>query len=125
MSTRHARSAEPLDPIRWSAIATRERHSRAIVKTADMELSCLSFEAGERMPREGSMAFDGPCVLHCLAGDVVLRLPGESDERHEGETPLRAGQLLWLDAHVEHALEAGEEAIVLWTLVARCPAENA
>ena len=125
MSTRHARCAEPLDPIRWSTIATRDRHSRAIVKTSDMELSCLSFEAGERMPREGSMAFDGPCVLHCLTGDVVLHQPGGSGGRHERETPLRAGQLLWLDAHVEHVLRAEEEAIVLWTLVARCPVENA
>ena len=124
MSTRHARSAEPLDPIRWSTIATRDRHSRAIVKTPDMELSCLSFGAGERMPREGAMAFDGSCVLHCLAGDVRLQLPAGSDERDDGETTLRAGQLLWLDAHVEHVIEAREEAIVLWTLVARHPPED-
>ena len=78
----------------------------------------------EKAPPAPCRRLDGPCVLHCLAGNVVLQLPGERDERDERETALRAGQLLWLDAHVEHVLEAREEAIVLWTLVARYPPEE-
>lgn len=106
MSTHHAAPAEVVDLATWAGDLPFEK-SKAIVKTAAMELARLVLPAGQGLPDH---RVDGPIVIHCISGRLAVTTS-------RGERELGAGQLLHLPPGDPHAVVGIEDAVVLLTIV--------
>lgn len=109
MATHHAKSGEVVDLASWADDLPTEQ-TKAIVKTSGIELARLVIKAGINMHKADYCHVDGPIVVHCIEGEIVLKTP-------DAQIRLSAGQLAWLEGRTEHALRAVQDAVVLLTIV--------
>ncbi|WP_230533549.1 cupin domain-containing protein [Microvirga roseola] len=79
----------------------------ALVKTEAFEAIRLVVPAGRDI---ASHEVPGQITLHCLEGRILLELPDSSLE-------LSAGQWIYLDGGVRHALKGLEDASLLLTIL--------
>ena len=109
MATHHASPGEVVDLETWATDLPAE-HSKAIARTAGLQIARLVLDAGEDMHHGGRCHVPGPIVIQCLEGEVEIDTP-ELRER------LRPGQLLYLEGGTGHALKGIRKSIVLLTIV--------
>ena len=109
MSLPHASSGDLIDlhPYRQRL---QEATSTAIVRTEHLELIRTVLHAGKSVPEH---AVSCEMTIQCIEGFFTVRAHGK-------DIPLRAGQMIFLAAHVPHALSATEDASALLTLVRHC-----
>ena len=86
-----------------------EARSTALFKTDGLEVMRLVMPAGKSMPPH---AVKGEITLHCLEGEVAITADGKPCK-------LTAGQLLWLEGGMQHALTAVQDSSLLLTVVLR------
>lgn len=86
-----------------------EARNVALFKTAELEVMRLVMPAGKNMP---SHAVKGEITIHCLEGEIDLIAGGETRR-------MKAGQMVWLEGSVEHALSALQDSSLLLTIVLR------
>lgn len=60
---------------------------------------------------ESNQAAPGDLLIHCHAGEVTLR-------REEGDQPLAAGELIWLQPHEQCTIVAQQPSSLLLTMIA-------
>lgn len=106
MAMPHAGSGE-LIPIRPLGVDLPQHRTRALVKTARLELVRLVLLAGKSLP---SHQVPGDITLQCLEGAVMLSLGAHTQ-------PLRAGELVYLAGGTAHGLLALEDTSLLVTMV--------
>ncbi len=109
MATHHASPGEVVDLATWGDELPAP-HSKAIAKTAGLEIARLVLGAGEDMPAHDNCSVPGPIVIHCMEGEIEIATPA-------GRERLRPGQLLWLEGGMEHALKGVLASVVLLTIV--------
>ncbi|MBF6631074.1 MAG: cupin domain-containing protein [Comamonas sp.] len=78
----------------------------SIFKSQDLQLIRLVLKAGESFP---SHSVDGEITIHCIEGSIYVSCNGPS-------TVLAAGEMLFLERNVEHAVDAVEDASALVTI---------
>jgi quercetin dioxygenase-like cupin family protein len=93
----------PLGPALHDAVST------SLLKTERLQLLHLVLPARRDQPEH---EVEDECTIHCLEGDVEVRMPG-------GTRRLGPGQLVVLPAHQRHALSARADSAVLVTLLLR------
>ena len=86
-----------------------ESRNVALFKTDELEVIRLVMPTGKAMP---SHAVNGHIMIHCLEGAINLTAGGQT-------RPMKAGQLVWLEGGVSHALEAVQDSSLLLTIVLR------
>lgn len=106
MATHHASPFEIIDLETWAQDLPHE-HAKVIVKTPEMELARLVFQAGSEFPDH---SVSGPIVVHCVKGEIEFTAMGETKA-------LKPGQLLYLMPDERHALRAITDAVVLLTII--------
>lgn len=101
--------AQPLDVIgvRPLGPALHDAVSTSLLKTQRLQLLHLVLPAHHDRPEHH---VQGECTLHCLEGDVEVRMPG-------GTRRLGPGQLVALPPGQPHALSARADSAVLMTLL--------
>ena len=109
MATHHAASGEIVDLKSWADDLEVEI-SKVITKTKGLELARLVIDAGVDMHHSKFCSVDGATVFHCIEGKIMIKT-------RDDETCLRQGQLVFLEAGVEHSLIGVENSIVLFTIV--------
>ena len=102
MAVEHARSGEPL-----ALQAERLGESVTLVRDARLEVMRWALPAGRGVPAHRAY---GPATVHCLRGEVTLRV-GERCRT------LAAGALVYLAAGEPHALQADSDAVLLVSMV--------
>lgn len=108
MSTHHASPGEVVNLMSWDRDIPVE-HSKAIAKTAEMELARLIFKDGAGIQEQH---VDGPLIIHCLSGCLDIQALG-ADQR------LGGGELLYLPPGEHFSLRAERQAVVLLTFIFR------
>ena len=106
MATHHASPGEVVDLETWAQDLPNE-HTKAIVKTDEMELARLYLPAGKVIPNH---KVSGPITVHCINGKVDFTAMGATQE-------LRSGQLLYLMPGEPHSLEAVEDSVILLSII--------
>lgn len=106
MALQHAHHAQLID-LTPLADQHTDSPSTSLIKTAQLQLLHVVLHAGQKLP-EHKVA--GELCVQCLAGRVLLRMPGL-------ELPLSAGQLTVLEGGAAHALLAELDSCLLLTLV--------
>lgn len=106
MAITHAASGQIVD-VQALGDQLGEARNVALFKTADLEVIRLVMPAGKNMP---SHAVKGEITIHCLEGEVDLTAHGETRR-------MKAGQLVWLEGKVDHALSALQDSSLLLTIV--------
>jgi quercetin dioxygenase-like cupin family protein len=106
MAIPHAASGEVVD-IRPLGAALSSTVTHTIVKTAALEVIRIVLRAGNELPPH---RVPGEITVQCLEGKVTFRAA-------DVDRALAAGQFLFLDGGVEHALRAHEESSLLVTIV--------
>lgn len=103
--------AQPLDIIRVAPLgpALHDAVSTSLLKTQRLQLLHLVLPARRDQPEHH---VDEECTIHCLEGDVEVRMPA-------GTRRLGPGQLVVLPARQRHALSARTDSAVLVTLLLR------
>ena len=103
--------AQPLDVIGAapSGAALPGSVSTSLLKTRRLQLLHLVLPARRDQPEHH---VDDECTIHCLEGDVEVRMPG-------GTRRLGPGQLVVLPAQQKHSLSARADSAVLVTLLLR------
>ncbi len=86
-----------------------EARNVALFKTDELEVMRLVMPAGKTMP---SHWVKGEVTIHCLEGETDLIAHGQTQR-------MRAGQLVWLQGGVDHALTAVQNSSLLLTIVLR------
>ena len=86
-----------------------ESRNVALFKSNELEVIRLVMPAGKSMP---SHAVNGDIMIHCLEGAINLTAGGQTRQ-------MMAGQLVWLEGGVGHALEAVQDSSLLLTIVLR------
>lgn len=86
-----------------------ESRNVALFKTDELEVIRLVMPAGKTMP---SHWVKGEVTMHCLEGAVSLTAGGQTRQ-------MKAGQLVWLEGGVDHALTAVQDSSLLLTIVLR------
>lgn len=81
--------------------------STALVRTDDFEVMRMVLPAGKSVPQH---QVAGEMTIQCLEGTVEL-------QAHDKTQALRAGDLVFLECDVPHALYAPENAAVLVTML--------
>lgn len=109
MATHHAVSGEVVDLKSWAKDLDVEK-SKAITKTKGLELARLVIEAGVNMHHSDFCRVNGASVFQCLEGHIKLKTP-------EKQVDIMPGQLVYLDANVEHALIGVQKSVVLLTII--------
>lgn len=101
--------AQPLDIINIRPLgpALHRAVSTSLLKTGRLQLLHLVLPARRDTPQHH---VDDECTIHCLEGDVEVRMPG-------GVRRLAPGQLVVLPAGQPHALSARVDSAVLMTLL--------
>jgi quercetin dioxygenase-like cupin family protein len=93
----------PLGPALHDAVST------SLLKTERLQLLHLVLPARRDQPEHH---VDDECTIHCLEGDVEVRMPS-------GSRRLGPGQLVVLPARQRHSLSARVDSAVLVTLLLR------
>ena len=106
MATHHASPSEIVDLGTWAQDLPDE-HSKAIVKTDEMELIRLVLPAGKEIPNH---KVSGPIVVHCINGKIEFTAMGTMQV-------LTPGQLLHLMPDEPHSVKALEDSVVLLTII--------
>ncbi|MBL0730635.1 cupin domain-containing protein [Piscinibacter sp. HJYY11] len=103
--------AQPLDVIGVAPLgaALKDSVSTSLLKTRRLQLLHLVLPARRDQPEHH---VDDECTIHCLEGDVEVRMPG-------GTRRLGPGQLVVLPAQQKHSLSARADSAVLVTLLLR------
>jgi len=91
----------PLGPALHDAVST------SLLKTERLQLLHLVLPARRDQPEHH---VDDECTIHCLEGDVEVRMPS-------GSRRLGPGQLVVLPARQRHSLSARVDSAVLMTLL--------
>ena len=105
MALPHARSGQRIALQPFGA-ALPQQQSCALLKGRQLELMRLVLPAGKAMPAH---SVPGELTLLCLEGEVELQAHGQSQR-------LGAGELVWLEGGVEHALLARRDSSLLLTI---------
>jgi quercetin dioxygenase-like cupin family protein len=106
MALDHVRSGDVVDlqPLGKDLTGTK---TAALVKTEAFEAVRLIVPSGRSI---AAHEVPGPITLHCLEGRVTIALP-------DAEVELSAGQWVYLEGGVRHALQGIENASLLLTLL--------
>lgn len=86
-----------------------EARTVALFKTDELEVMRLVMPADKTMPPH---KVKGEITIHCLEGEIDLVANGQPRR-------MQAGQLVWLEGGVEHALKAIRDSSLLLTIVLR------
>ena len=86
-----------------------EARTAALFKTDALEVMRLVMPARKTTP---SHSVKGEITIHCLEGEVELMARGQTQR-------MKAGQLVWLEGGVDHALTAVRDSSLLVTIVLR------
>jgi len=108
MAIAHVASGEVVD-VQPLGDQLGEARTAALFKTDGLEVMRLVMPAGKAMPAHW---VKGEVTLQCLEGEVEL-MAGGTVRR------MKAGQLVWLEGEVDHALTAVQPSSVLLTIVLR------
>ena len=108
MALPHAHLLDVID-IGPLGAAVHQAVSTSLLKTQRLQLLHLVLPARRDQPEHH---VDDECTIHCLEGDVELRMPG-------GVRRLSPGQLVVLPAGQPHSLSARVDSAVLMTLLLR------
>jgi len=106
MATHHASPAEIVDLETWAQDLPSE-HTKAIVKTPEMELARLVFVAGGEFPDH---KVSGPIVVQCIKGEIEFVAMGVT-------RILKTNQLVYLAPDEPHSIRAIADAVVLLTII--------
>ncbi len=106
MAIAHAASGQVID-VQPLAHQFCDARTVALFKSNELEVMRLVMPAGKTMPMHG---IKGEVTVHCLEGAVELTAHGQTQR-------LAAGQLVWLEGGVEHALTAVQNSSLLLTIV--------
>lgn len=106
MAIHHAKSGEIVD-LHPLGDRLEQAQTAAIVKTPTFEVVRLIVHAGADIPAH---QVPGAITLHCLEGRVLLSLA-------ESEFDIAAGQWVYLDGAVRHAVKGIEESSLLLTIL--------
>lgn len=109
MATHHAASGEVVDLATWANDLEWDT-SKAITKSAGLELARLVIDAGYEMHPSDWCHVPGEVVIHCLEGEVDVRTPS-------GLITLRPGQLVYFEGGAKHALTGVKRSVVLLSIV--------
>lgn len=109
MSLPHASSGDVIDLHPYQQ-RLQEATSTAIARSDHLELIRTVLHAGKSVP-EHEVSCE--ITIQCIEGCFTVRAHGKN-------ITLQAGQMLFLAAHVPHALHADEDASALMTLVRHC-----
>lgn len=103
--------AHPLDVISVEPLGSslHDAVSTSLLKTQRLQLLHLVLPARRDQPEHH---VDDECTIHCLEGDVEVRMPG-------GTRRLGPNQLVVLPAGQRHSLSARVDSAVLVTLLLR------
>lgn len=105
----HVRPAEHLERLRGeSTWRTSGRDAITLTKEPGLRLVLLLLGKGTRIPDHRAA---GPLTLHVLSGSVIFRAGGRTEK-------VGPGELIVLEAAIEHDVEAEEESACLLTLAA-------
>lgn len=102
---RHLKRDEQM--IDQDLLARHGRSARTLVKDGPLRLTLIAIGANSGMP---SHKADGPVSIHLLEGDVVLSAEGS-------EYSLVPGEVLVLDAGVQHGVRSTGGCVLLLTVV--------
>jgi quercetin dioxygenase-like cupin family protein len=105
MALPHASPGEPFDVRPLGARLANERTS-ALFKSRDLEVLRLVLAAGKSLP---SHKVPGEITIHCLEGSLDIELD-------DATRRLEAGELLFLEGNVAHAVKALTDATALVTI---------
>jgi len=83
--------------------------SIALTKTGQIELIRLVLPAGKEMPEHH---VKGEITFLCLSGEISFITRGQP-------TPLKAGEMLYLEGGAPHAVRALADSVALLTIVLR------
>ena len=108
MAIAHAASGQIVD-VQPLGSHLPEARNVALFKTDGLEVIRLVMPAGKTMP---SHWVKGEITIHCLEGEVSLTAGGHTRQ-------MKAGQLVWLEGGIDHALTAVLDASLLLTIVLR------
>ena len=86
-----------------------ESRNVALFKSEGLEVIRLVMPAGKTMP---SHWVKGQITIHCLEGEIDLTAGGHTQR-------MKAGQMVWLEGTVDHALTAVRDSSLLLTIVLR------
>ena len=106
MSLPHASSGQLID-VRPLGNQLSSSTSRAILKTAGLELMRMVLQAGKSVQEH---QVPGEITIQCLEGRVEVTAHGNSQL-------LRAGDMMYLQGGVPHALHAPEATSLLVTIL--------
>lgn len=106
MALHHVTSGELID-IRPLGDKLVDTPSTALVRTDDFEVMRMVLPASKSIPQH---QVEGELTIQCLEGTVEL-------QAHDKTLPLRAGELVYLDGNVPHALYALENSSILVTML--------
>ncbi len=106
MARHHAKPGEIVDLQTWAADLPRE-HTKAIVKTNEMELIRMVLPAGKGIPNH---KVDGPITVQCVAGKIAFTAMGATQE-------INYDQLIHLLPEEPHSLKAIDDSVVLMTII--------
>ena len=106
MATHHANPGEIVDLQTWAADLPKE-HTKAIVKTDEIELIRIVLPAGKGIPNH---KITGPITLQCVTGKIAVTAMGATKK-------LNYDQLLHLMPGEPHSLHAIEDSVILLTII--------
>ena len=108
MALTHVNPGEPIG-LRPLGAALRQAKTSALFKSRDLELIRLVLPAGKSLPPH---AVPGEITIHCLEGRLRIDIDGRAQD-------LAAGELLYLEGGVAHAVVAHEDSCALVTIALR------
>lgn len=108
MAIAHAASGQIVD-VQPLAERLSEARTVALFKTEGLEVMRVVMPARKTMP---SHRVRGEITIHCLEGEIDFSMDGQSQR-------LKAGELVWLEGNVDHALTAVRDSSLLVTIVLR------
>ena len=105
MATHHASPGEIVDLHTWAQELPHE-HTKAIVKTDEMELARLVIQAGKEFPNH---KISSTIVVHCVKGEIEVTVSGAIQA-------LKSDQLIYLLPNEPHSVRAVVDSVVLLTI---------
>ena len=108
MAIAHAASGQLID-VQPLAHQLCDARTVALFKSNELEVMRLVMPAGKTTPAHG---VKGETTIHCLEGEVELSTNGQTQR-------MQAGQLVWLEGGVNHALTAVKNSSLLVTISLR------
>jgi quercetin dioxygenase-like cupin family protein len=106
----HVRLAEQLERFKQESTWRTSGHDAiTLTKEPALRLVLMLFSKGTKLPEHKAA---GPLVLHVLSGSVIFRTGSRTET-------VGVGELIVLEAAIEHEVEAVEESACLLTLAGR------